>query len=834
MRHRLCGTLSIRMQSSVCRVVCRSRVALAARVSWRSLPAPARRRTRRHRPKRPDAQHLAPYVPTPQEVVDRMLQLAEVDKSRRRLRPGLRGRPDSDHRCQDLRRPRGRRRYRPAADCRSQRQRQAGGRDAPGHLQAAGRDDDRRVGRHRRDAVSAVGVEPQAAADSDPPAQTRRAHRRRTPSAWATGRPDKVDTFTDTIEQPAHAVPVEDRRQSPAVDRDLPVATRGAAARRSRTARAPCTRASRGRGCGLFFAAVALVVGARQSQRAVARRSRSLAVRPAALRPRARAERARSRGARRGVLRARPRAPRRSLAGRAASAASASAIPRISTPRISICSAPAACSSCWSTTRTSGGEDTLAGWLLAPAPIPHDSRAAERASPSSRRASTCARISPCSARRCRPRSAPTICRRGPRPRRSSPATGRASWCRCSRPCRARRAVDLDRRPAAGARAASIAVQGAVRAASFGTRVHHVTHGVEEREQELRVLATLMERIEREPVEQPAAAAAAAPGCTRPGAHRPRRFGGSRGWSRSSARVTTRSSARSPRCCCSARSSPSRSSAGARAAGPRCRVWLTAVAEYEALSALATYAAEHPEDPFPEIVEGAPLLRRARRWPIRCCRRRRPCPTTCALGGRRAPHLLLVSGSNMSGKSTLLRTVGLERGARAGRRAGARPATAHEAARASARRCASRTRCRQADRASSPRSRASARSSSLRLQAQSGLRSGPVPARRAALRHQLARSAARREPVFSSGLIELGAIGLVTTHDLALTAIADALEGRAANVHFEDRFENGVLTFDYRLRPGVVRIEQRDCADALGRAWTSEVRLGVQAVAGQVV
>jgi precorrin-6B methylase 2 len=31
--------------------------------------------------KRPDAQHLAPYVPTPQEVVDRMLQLAEVKKT---------------------------------------------------------------------------------------------------------------------------------------------------------------------------------------------------------------------------------------------------------------------------------------------------------------------------------------------------------------------------------------------------------------------------------------------------------------------------------------------------------------------------------------------------------------------------------------------------------------------------------------------------------------------------------------------------------------------------------------------------------------------------------
>jgi DNA mismatch repair ATPase MutS len=54
------------------------------------------------------------------------------------------------------------------------------------------------------------------------------------------------------------------------------------------------------------------------------------------------------------------------------------------------------------------------------------------------------------------------------------------------------------------------------------------------------------------------------------------------------------------------------------------------------------------------------------------------------------------------------------------------------------------------------------------------------------------------------LADAGAIGLVTTHDLALTEIADRLGGRAANVHFEDRFESGELTFDYQMRPGVVR------------------------------
>jgi DNA mismatch repair ATPase MutS len=55
-----------------------------------------------------------------------------------------------------------------------------------------------------------------------------------------------------------------------------------------------------------------------------------------------------------------------------------------------------------------------------------------------------------------------------------------------------------------------------------------------------------------------------------------------------------------------------------------------------------------------------------------------------------------------------------------------------------------------------------------------------------------------------GLIKRDAIGLLTTHDLALTEIAEALGKAATNQHFEDRLENGALLFDYQLRPGVVR------------------------------
>jgi DNA mismatch repair ATPase MutS len=56
----------------------------------------------------------------------------------------------------------------------------------------------------------------------------------------------------------------------------------------------------------------------------------------------------------------------------------------------------------------------------------------------------------------------------------------------------------------------------------------------------------------------------------------------------------------------------------------------------------------------------------------------------------------------------------------------------------------------------------------------------------------------------SGLNERGAVGLVTTHDLALARIADELGLHAANVHFEDHLEGGKMSFDYQLRPGIVR------------------------------
>ncbi|WP_419953647.1 hypothetical protein [Methylobacterium sp.] len=54
-----------------------------------------------------------------------------------------------------------------------------------------------------------------------------------------------------------------------------------------------------------------------------------------------------------------------------------------------------------------------------------------------------------------------------------------------------------------------------------------------------------------------------------------------------------------------------------------------------------------------------------------------------------------------------------------------------------------------------------------------------------------------------GLLEKGALGLVTTHDLALAKIAEDVAPRLANVHFQDHMEDGEMRFDYTLQSGIV-------------------------------
>ena len=235
-------------------------------------------------------------------------------------------------------------------------------------------------------------------------------------------------------------------------------------------------------------------------------------------------------------------------------------------------------------------------------------------------------------------------------------------------------------------------------------------------------------------------------------------------------------------------------------GAAIRRWLETAAEFEAVSALAGYSYEHPDDPFPQLIEGSPHFEAQElRHPL--IPRDRSVPNDVAFSAETA--LLIISGSNMSGKSTLLRTVGLNTvlawaGApvRAGRMI---VSPLHVGA-----------SIRIVDSLQDGKSRFYAEIKRLRQIVDLADRYVAQPDHSVLfLIDELlsgTNSHDRRigAEAIVKALVERGAIGLITTHDLALVHIAEALPGRAVNLHFEDTLEPGGLHFDYRLRPGVVQ------------------------------
>lgn len=228
-------------------------------------------------------------------------------------------------------------------------------------------------------------------------------------------------------------------------------------------------------------------------------------------------------------------------------------------------------------------------------------------------------------------------------------------------------------------------------------------------------------------------------------------------------------------------------------------------EVEALTSLATYAYENPTLPFPEIVDGQPCFEGVDvTHPL--IARARAVPNDVTLNAEHS--LVLISGSNMSGKSTLLRSTGLN--------------TALALAGAPVR--AERLRVSVLNIAAAMRFRDSVQDGTSyffsvvrRLRSSADLLNGPRPV--LFLFDELLQgtnSHDRRigaEAVLKK-FVEKGALGLVTTHDLSLTEIIADFNGRASNAHFEDSVVDGEMTFDFRMRPGIV---QKSNALALMRA-----------------
>jgi hypothetical protein len=247
-------------------------------------------------------------------------------------------------------------------------------------------------------------------------------------------------------------------------------------------------------------------------------------------------------------------------------------------------------------------------------------------------------------------------------------------------------------------------------------------------------------------------------------------------------------------------------------GPSIAGWLKAIGELEALAALGTYAFEHPADPFPLLAADGPLFdAQGLGHPLMA--EAAAVRNDVALGGRDGPRVMVVSGSNMSGKSTLLRSVGVN----------VVLALAGAPVRAARLRLSLLTlgaTLRVEDSLQEGHSRFYAEI--LRIKTIVDSARGPVPL--LFLLDEILHGTNSHDRRIGAeaivrALVGLGAIGLVTTHDLALTELPDKLAPLAVNTHFEDRLENGKMVFDYRMRSGVV---EHSNALALMRAVGLEV------------
>jgi hypothetical protein len=232
------------------------------------------------------------------------------------------------------------------------------------------------------------------------------------------------------------------------------------------------------------------------------------------------------------------------------------------------------------------------------------------------------------------------------------------------------------------------------------------------------------------------------------------------------------------------------------AGLRLRVWLETLAEAEAVASLAAFAFEHPEFAWPELTREALLEARSLGHPLLAAERRVANDVRLPTSG----HALVITGSNMSGKSTLLRALGTNAVLAA---AGA-PVCA-SALRVGPLRVA--TSMRISDSLEQGVSHFYAELQRLKAVIDRAHEPGSDPV--LFLLDEILHGTNSRERIIGAcavvrELLSLGALGAVSTHDLGITALESELQGRVENAHFEEQVQGDTMTFDYVLRPGIVQ------------------------------
>ncbi len=230
-------------------------------------------------------------------------------------------------------------------------------------------------------------------------------------------------------------------------------------------------------------------------------------------------------------------------------------------------------------------------------------------------------------------------------------------------------------------------------------------------------------------------------------------------------------------------------------GPAIREWLAAVGEMEALASLSAFAYDHPDYSFPDFELAGPLFdAEGMAHPLLASAAAVENDVALGLGRQ----LMILSGPNMAGKSTFIRCIGVN---------------------AVLAQCGAPVRARRLrlsplrvaasicilDSLSGGTSRFYAEIRRIKLIAD--LSAGAVPV--LFLFDELLSGTNSHDRYVGTKfvlqkLVEQRAIGVVSTHDLALAQIPDTMNGVAFNAHFEDRLVDGKLVFDYKLKPGVVR------------------------------
>jgi hypothetical protein len=228
-------------------------------------------------------------------------------------------------------------------------------------------------------------------------------------------------------------------------------------------------------------------------------------------------------------------------------------------------------------------------------------------------------------------------------------------------------------------------------------------------------------------------------------------------------------------------------------GPHIGEWIAVAGEFEALMSLAAFAYERPDAVFPSLDESTTPKYDARAVVHPLIAPREAVANDVALGEER---LWIISGSNMSGKSTLLRAVGLSV---AMAWAGA-PVTAG-ALRLTRLRVGASLRAN--DSLADHQSRFYAEIRRLKQVVDLAASGQTLFLLDELLSGTNSHDRRIGAEALLRGLLQRGAIGLATTHDLALAEIAQSMSNNARNVHFEDQFESGAMKWDYRLRPGTI-------------------------------